>query len=81
MKKIIFHETRVQGTWLSGSKSRCSISSRDIVLLDDDNKKSRKRLGAIFRSIGKIILRIIDFIRALGTFADLVLFIWNRYGC
>ena len=80
MKKIIYCEKRVRRTWLSGSKSRCSISSRKVVLLNDGKKRSRKRLGAIFRKIGKVVLGIIEVILALGTLADFALFIWNRYG-
>ncbi len=80
MKKIIYREKRVQRTRLSGSKSRCSISSRKTVLLNDGKKRSRTRLGTIFRRIGKVVLTIIEVILALGTLADLTLFIWNRYG-
>ena len=80
MKKIIFHETRVQGTWRSGSKSRCSISSREVVLLNDGKKRSRRRLGTIFKSIGKAVLNIAKVIIAFGTIAKLTLFIINWLG-
>lgn len=80
MRKIIFHEMRVQGTWLSGSKSRCSISSREVVLLNDGKKRSRKRLGTIFKSIGKWVLKIMEFILALGTIVEFALFIKNWLG-
>jgi hypothetical protein len=80
MKKITILETRVQGTWLSGSKSRCSISSRKVVLLNDGKKRSRRRLGAIFKSIVKVALKTIDVIIALGALAELVLLILGWLG-
>ena len=80
MKKIIFHEIWVQGTWLSGSKSRCSISSRDVVLSNDGKKRSRRRLGTIFKSISKVILKIIEVILALGAIAKLALFVFEWLG-
>ena len=80
MLKLIIHETRVQGTWLSGSKSRCSISSRDVVLSNNGKKRSRRRLGAIFKSIGKVILEIIKIIVAVGAIAKLALIVIDRLG-
>lgn len=74
MHKLIIHETRVQGTWLSGSKSRCSISSRDVVLSNDGKKKRRRRLCPIFKSVGKVILKIIV---AIGAIAELALLVVN----
>ena len=73
MTKIIIREKRVQGTWLSGSKSRCSISSRKVILLNDGKKRSRRRLGAIFKSIAKVALKTVDVIIALGALAELAL--------
>ena len=80
MTKITIREKRVQGTWLSGSKSRCSISSRKVVLLNDGKKRSRRRLGAIFKSIVKVALKTIDVIIALGALAELVLLILGWLG-
>lgn len=80
MKKIIFHETQVQGTWLSGSKSRCSISSREVVLLNDGKKRSRRKLGAIFKSIGKVALKVVEVILALATLAEFISLIMNWLG-
>lgn len=79
MRKIIFRETRVQGTWLSGSKSRCSISSTEKVLLIDGKKRSRKRLGAIFKSIGKVLKTVAKVIIAIGAIAELALAIKNLF--
>ena len=79
MRKIIFHEMRVQGTWLSGSKSRCSISSREVVLLNDGKKRSRKRLDVIFKSVCKVSKWMIKFVIALGALAELALFFLNKY--
>ena len=59
MRKLIIHETRVQGTWLSGSKSHCSISSRKVVLLNDGKKRRHSKIGAIFKSIGMLLLRLL----------------------
>lgn len=81
MKKIIFyHEELKLGFRLPGSKSRCSISSRSIVLLNDGKKKCRKRLGAIFKSIGKWVLRLMDFILALSTIIGFTLLVKNYLG-
>ena len=80
MTKIIIHETRVQSTWLSGSKSRCSISSRKVVLLNDGKKRSRRKLGALFKSIVKVALKTVDVIIALGALAELALLIAGWLG-
>lgn len=50
---------RVQGTWLSGSKSHCSISSKEVVLLNDGKKRRHFKIGAIFKSIGKMLLKVL----------------------
>jgi len=75
MTKFIIREKRVQGTWLSGSKSRCSISSREVVLLNDDNKRCRRRLGMIFKKVGKVLFTIVEVILAMGAIAELTLFV------
>lgn len=75
MKKITILETRVEDTWLSGSKSRCSISSRKVVLLNDGKKRGRRRLGAIFKSICKVALKTVEVIIAIGALAELALLI------
>ena len=77
MTKIIIHETRVQGTWLSSSKSRCSISSKDVVLSNDVKKKRRRRLGQILKSIGKLISKIVEIILAIGAISELALIVVN----
>ena len=80
MRKFIFyHEEQRQGFWLLGSKSRCSISSRRVVLLINGKKRDRKRLGAIFKSIGKLLKAITKVIIALGTIAELTLLILNIF--
>lgn len=58
MRNFIFHETRVQGTWFSGSKSHCSISSREVVLLNDGKKKRHSKIGAIFKNIGRLLFKL-----------------------
>ncbi len=80
MTRLIIREKRVQGTWLSGSKSRCSISSRIVVLLNDGKKRSRRRLGAIFKSICKVALKAVEVIIALGALAELALLIIGWLG-
>lgn len=81
MTKIVIHETRVQGTWISGSRNRCSISNRKVVLLNDGKKRSRRRLGAIFKSIGKVVLKIVEVILAITTLAEFALLIKNLFDC
>ena len=71
---------RVQGTWLSGSKSRCSISSKEVVLLKGDKKSKPKRPGSFFKSIGKVLIKIVEVILALGTIAELALVILKWLG-
>lgn len=80
MKKIIFyHEELKLGFRLPGSKSRCSISSRSVVLLNDGKKRGPKRPGQIFKSIGKVLLKVIEIFLAIGTLAELMLFILNHF--
>ena len=75
MTKLIIREKRVQGTWLSGSKSRCSISSREVVLLNDDKKRCRRSLGMIFKKVGMVLFTIVEVILAMGAIAELTLFV------
>ena len=76
MKKFIFQEMRVQGTWLSGSKSHCSISRTERVLYVDEKKKKHPKIGAIFKKIWAITKFVIELILAMATlieFASLLL--------
>ena len=81
MHKIVFRETRVQGTWRSGSKSRCSITSTEKVVEIEEKKKKKKRLkiGAIFKSIDKWIVKAADVIVAIGSIAGLITFILSFF--
>ena len=79
-KKIVYHEEQKLGFEFHGSKSRCSISSKRFVLLDNGKKKGRKRLGTIFKSLGKWVLKIMDFILILGTIIEFALLIKNYFG-
>ena len=80
MRKFIFHETRVQGTWRSGSKSHCSISSREVVLLNDGKKRRHSKIGAIFKSIGKQLLKLLIAIASGVIVEILVSFIMTFLG-
>lgn len=79
MKKIIFRETQVQGTWRSGSKSRCSISSTEKVVEVEDKKRNRLKIGAIFKSVGKWLPKVVDVIVAVGSIAGLISFILSFF--
>lgn len=78
MYKFKFREMRVQGTWLSGSKGRWSYTSREVVLLNDEKKRSRRRLCAIFKSIGKVAKSVIDLVLALGNISKLASFVHEQ---
>lgn len=81
MRKFIFyHEEQRLSFRLLGSKSRCSISSRRVVLLNNGKKKGRKRLGPIFKSLWKTFRKCVEFVLALGFIAKLALFILNWLG-
>ena len=87
MRRFIFyHEEQRQGFWFLGSKSRCSISSRRVVLLNNGNDNYSKieayttedNLNKII-SIGTIILDNIEYKRkiikkaineSLGSFSE-----------
>lgn len=77
MTKIIIREKRVQGTWLSGSKSRCSISSIERVLLIDGKKRRRSKIGVIFKKIWKGILIMVEIVLALDSLLDFASVIMN----
>lgn len=77
MRIIIFRETRVQTTWLSGSKSRCSISSSEKVLLIDGKKRRRSKIGAIFKKIWRGVLTLVEIVLALDSLLDFVSVILN----
>lgn len=79
MTKFIIRETRVQGTWLSGSKSRCSISSTEKVVEVEEKKRKRLKIGAIFKSIGKWLPKVADVIIAIGSIAGLITFILSFF--
>lgn len=79
MSKIIFRETRVQGTWRSGSESRCSISSTEKVVEIEEKKRKRLKIGAIFNSIGKWMVKATDVIVAIGSIAGLITFILSFF--
>lgn len=79
MRQFKFHEMRVQGTWLSGSKGRWSYTSREVVLLNNGKKRGRRRLGTFFKSIGKVVKSVIDFVLALGNISKLALFFMNKF--
>ncbi len=80
MQIIFFHERRVQGTTLSGSKSRISITSSELVLLNDVKKRRRKKLGRILRLLWKAFRKGAEFIFAIGFIAKLILVILNHLG-
>ena len=71
---------RILGIWLSISRNRCSISSLEVVLIQSGKKTRRRRLGAIFKSIGKVLLKAIELIVALSPFVELILVIKNWLG-
>ena len=81
MRRFIFyHEEQRQGFWFLGSKSRCSISSRRVVLLNNGKKRGRKRLGPIFKGLWKMFRKCVAFILALGFIAKLALLILSWLG-
>ena len=77
MTKFTFREMRVQGTWLSGSKSRCSISRTERVLSVDVKKRKHPKIGAIFKKIWKVVLIVVNVILALATFIEFAPFVNN----
>ena len=79
-KFIFFRERRVQGTRLSGSKSRCSITSIEGFLLIDGKKRRRGRFVAFLKRFWPILRKVIDFIFALGFIAKLLLLIASWFG-
>lgn len=80
MTKIIIRERRVQGTWLSGSKSRCSISSTERVLLIDGKKKTRPKIGAFFEKIWKSVHSIVNIVTTLDNIKDFALILMTWLG-
>ena len=70
MKKIIFRETQVQGIWISGSKSHCSISRKERVLLVDEKKKKHPKIGAIFKKIWEITKLVMEVVLAAATLIE-----------
>ena len=79
MIEFKLHEMRVQGTWHSGSKGRWSYTSRKVVLSNDGKKRSRRRLGAIFKSICKVARFMIDIVLSVGDISKLALLFKNKF--
>ena len=79
MQKLFFREKRVQGTWRSGSESRCSISSTERFLVIDEKKRNRLKIGAIFKGVGKVLYKVAELIVAIGTIAGLIAFILKLF--
>lgn len=79
MTKFIIRETRVQGTWRSGSESRCSISSTEKVVEIEEKKRKRLKIGAIFKRFGQWIVKASDVIVAIGSIAGLITFILSFF--
>jgi hypothetical protein len=77
MTKIIIREKRVQGAWLSGSKSRCSISRMEKVLLFDEKRRKHSKIGAIFKRIWKVVKLVMAFTVSLATILKFVSFVKN----
>jgi len=77
MRNFIFRKSQVTISWLSGSKSRCSISSSERVLLIDGKKRRRSKIGAIFKKIWKGILIVIELVLALDSLLDFASVILN----
>lgn len=80
MKNKQFRETRIQGVRLSISRNRCSITRWRFVLLNDGKKRRRSKIGAIFKSIGIVILKTIEVVVALSPVVELALIILNWLG-
>ncbi len=81
MRKFIFyHEEQRLGFRLLGSESRCSISSRRVVLLNNGKKRGRRRIGPIFKSFWKMFRKCVEFILALGFIAKLALLVLSWLG-
>ena len=68
---------RVQGTWLSGSKSHCSISRTERVLLVDEKKKKHPKIGAIFKKIWEVTQKVIEVILSIATLIEFALLLLN----
>ena len=64
-------------SWLSGSKSRCSISSSERVLLIDGKKRRRSKIGAIFKKIWRGIIIMVEIVLALDSLLDFASVIMN----
>lgn len=80
MKRFVFRKTKIRGIWSSGSKSRCSISSTERVLLIDGKKKTRPKIGAFFEKIWTSVLSIVNIVTTLDTFKDFALIIMTWLG-
>ena len=78
MTKFIIREKRVQGTWLSGSKSRCSISRTERVLSLDVKKKKHPKIGAIFKKIWEVTKTVMEIILALATLIEFASLVMNH---
>lgn len=72
MRKIIYRETRVQGTWRLGSENRCSISSTERVVEIEEKKRAHLKIGAIFEGIGRLLMNVANIVVAIGKIAGLI---------
>ena len=77
MRNFIFRKSQVKISWLSGSKSRCSISSSERVLLIDGKKRRRSKIGAIFKKIWRGIIIMVEIVLALDSLLDFASVIMN----
>ena len=77
MAKIIIQEHRVQGAWSSGSKSRCSVSRTERVLIIDEKKKKRPKVGAIFKKCWGITKKVMSAVLSIATLIRFVSFVKN----
>ncbi len=71
---------RIQGVRLSISRNRCSITRWKLVLFNNVKKRRRSKIGAIFKRIGKVLLKTIEFVVALSPFVKLALVFLNWLG-
>lgn len=80
MKKIILHQVRVQETHHSGSESRCFISRKTVVLLNDGKWKRRKIIRRFFEIVWKVLKTSVDIILALGSISELAIIFKAWFG-
>lgn len=71
---------RIQGVRLSISRNRCSITRWKLVLFNNVKKRRRSKIGAIFKRVGKVLLKTIEVVVAVSPFVELALIILNWLG-